>query len=78
MFTLNTKNMTTDEQIKTVIAVFNELDHKNQVGLFIEIRAQLIARRKEMAEKYTAELEQSHNDLKSMLEGTDLITKGII
>lgn len=77
--------MTTDEQIKTVIAVFNELDHKNQVGLFIEIRAQLIARRKEVAEKYTAELEQytakleqSHNDLKSMLEGTDLITKGII
>lgn len=65
--------MEPQEQVKTIMNVFGDLDHENQVGLFKEIKAALLSIRAGLIEKHQKDAEFAGNNIERLRAGNEEI-----
>lgn len=65
--------MEPQEQVKTIMNIFADLDHENQVSLFKEIKAALLSIRAGLIEKHQKDAEFASNNIERLRAGNEEI-----
>lgn len=65
------------EQVKTIMQIFGDLDHENQVSLFKEIKGALLSIRSGLIEKHQKDQEYAAHTIDRLRAGNEEIHGGL-
>lgn len=65
------------EQVKTIMDIFYDLKHEDQVSLFQAVKGALLSHRSELIEKHGKDAEFAENNIKLLRDGNEQIHSAI-